>query len=304
MGRVLKDSSIAIKEIESVIRLALSKPTIGDLSCEKLLELIDFRDEFLFEAIELCVEALPKLILDSPLATGKHVGHLSTAARSIFEPHPQDTGMYHLSELLGYFPTVIAGKRTPWEKQARECFPHWQWFDGPYQKFHANTALSLRITPAAIVLRKDATDLVWSENKGYRGKLEEVTAYLLNFKHELIPGNVILISRWGEEDDQWQEKRETYRHCAKECGLLFCDSLKHVRLELPMPQFLKQDAQAGTMPLWAEMSLDWLQSLNYPVFSPAELNREIVDQSSMLERRTKKKSTSSTRSPRKPPTSR
>ena len=180
-----------------------------------------------------------------------------------------------------------------------ECFPHWQWFDGPYQRFHSNTALSLRITPAAIIIRKDATDLVWSENKGLRGKYEDITALLLNFKHELIPGNVILISRWGEEDDQWQEKRDVYRHCAKECELLFCDSSKHVRLELPMPVFLKQDAPTGHMPHWSDVSLDWLQSLNCPVFSPAELNREVVDESCRSDRQTKRKSPSSKKSVKK-----
>ena len=46
-SKMNNETIVAEKEIKRFISLALSKPTVADLACQKLLEMIDFRDDYL-----------------------------------------------------------------------------------------------------------------------------------------------------------------------------------------------------------------------------------------------------------------
>lgn len=303
IGNSGNDLSKSISEVERVIRLALSRNCYANIESPWLADLIDLRDSFLLNAISLCVQALPKVIIDSPLATGLDADLHSNYARSIFEVHATDTGMMHFAELLGYYPVLVPDRGTPWGKSARDCFPHWQWHAGPYDKFHSNGASVLRVTPAAIVLQQVANELVWSNNSGYRGKLEDVVSAILSFTHRIVPGNVLLICRFGESEEEWLEKLDVYAVCAKECGLRFHGCSLNVRLELPNPAFLRQDVSSGHTRPWDEFPLNWTESLPLPTFSLDELSREIWDQSCVSGKRLKKPSTPSKKPSRIPSTS-
>jgi hypothetical protein len=255
--------------------------------------MVYLRDQSLGRAIQIAVEALPKLILDSPLAKGTFFHEGSSAARSVLEIHPTDTGFMHLAELLGYYPTLIPDRGTPWEKDARESFPHWHWIKGPWSAFHQNTGIAVHVTPAAIVLQGPATEIVWSNNNGYAGKVDEIAAALLCFKHEITPGNAILICRFEESDELWREKLHVYGLCAREYDLRFDGCSKYARLVLPIPAFIKVESQHGTTPRSGQ------ESETFPPFELSEkpflqeMNRELWGQSCIVDRQLQKRLTNS-----------
>jgi hypothetical protein len=281
MGAEASDLNATIADI---LGRALASPCYAELASDSLETMIDFRDSFLARAIQIAIEALPKLILDSPLATGTFFHEGSSAARSVLEIHPTDTGFMHLAELLGYYPTLIPDRGTPWEKDARESFPHWHWLKGPWSSFHQNTGIAVHVTPAAIILQGPATDIVWSNNKGYAGKVDEIASALLCFKHEITPGNVILVCRFEESDELWQEKRKIYAACAKEYHLQFSSSSKHARFTLPRPAFLQEDAPSGIQPRWEDAEVSCQPSELLEGLFLEGTSREIWGQDSLSER--------------------
>lgn len=295
MGDAVSDR---MTEISCTISKAIASPCYADLASDSLENCIYLRDASLFRAMQIAIEALPKLILDSPLASGTFFHEKSSAARSILEIHPTDTGFMHLAELLGYYPTLIPDRGTPWEKDARESFPHWHWFKGPWKSFHQNTGIALHVTPAAIVLQGPATEIVWSDNKGYAGKVEDIASALLCFKHEITPGNVILVCRFEESDELWQEKLGVYQRVAKEYQLVFSGCEKYARLLHPTPAFLLADVHSGQHVHWSELPatcqpsdvLEWLflEGTNREVLGHALLSERILAKRST---KSKKRST-------------
>lgn len=293
MGNVVSDFRISSRRIFALVKSAMSLPSFADLESPCLQSMVWFRDDFLAEAMQIAIEALPVLILTSPLATGCFRPLHSTKARSLLEIHPTSTSMCHVAELFGYHPMAILGRETPWATPARNTFPHWQIIPGPFSSFHSNSAISLRVTPSVVVLRGEATKLIWSHNKGISGRLEDVVSEILKIRTQIVPGDVILICRWNEEDELWREKTDTFALCAEELRLNFSASWKYVRLELPRLH-PETNLSRGNEPLWEEFPVDWLDSVESPSALPriSRLSREVWDQSLWSERLTTKKSRS------------